>query len=331
MWMLGTVVVVELLMHMPGFWEFELLSREYDYKRTFEASISSEPKVAPVIAAVGSSRTQYAIIPASIENRLGLQRGQVTNLGFSAGTPQDYVNLYEKYPSAFENLDVLLVEVGAYSYNWTVLISGERNDRFRRYSSLSDRFAVPDISKKIDYAAGVVLRSWDARALLRVVLKRIGSLQDPIKVTSNSGGQIDVQDLSERGADPQEAIEQPHKWDFLDYKFSEYQLEKIIKFVRTAQNSGVSVILVEPPLSPFFVDEVDEHYSTEDKMWRNRVSESVGLPIISIERSQSVCSDWRDCYFDYGHMNPIGAESFSLAIADYLTANNLITSSAVAP
>ena len=329
--MLGTVVAVELFMHMPGFWEYELLSREYDYKRTFEASSASAPGIAPVIAAVGSSRTQYAMIPTSIEERLDLQRGQVTNLGFSAGTPQDYVNLYAKYPSAFDNLDVLLVEVGAYSYNWTVLISGERNDRFRRYSSLSDRLAVPGISKKIDYAAGAVLRSWDARALLRVVLKRVGSLQEPIRLTSDSRGQIDVLDLSERGADPQDASAQPHEWDFLDYKFSEYQLEKIVKFVRTAQNAGVSVVLIEPPLSPLFVDEVNEHYSTEDNMWRNRVSEAVGLPIISIDRSKSMCSDWRDCYYDYGHMNPIGAESFSLAIADYLTANNLITSSVTAP
>ena len=53
--------------------------------------------------------------------------------------------------------------------------------------------------------------------------------------------------------------------------------------------------------------------------------------IISIERSQSVCLNWLDCYRDYGHMNPIGAESFSLAIADYLTANNLMTRSVVAP
>jgi hypothetical protein len=329
LWMLAFLIVIELLLHGIDLWELDRASPASDFDRVLDAVVSRSQS--PKIVVFGSSRFQYAVNPKTLEDELELDGGEVANLAYLSGTAQDYLNIYLAEREFFSSAKTLVVEVGAYSYNWN-LIDDEMqgNARFRRMADLSDRSNVPGIDRKIDYLAGYFLRTWDSRHVLEpTIWSMAGGDFDQWgsrhSVSVDSAGQINTRfpPKLEQGADL------PHEWDFRKFKFSEYQLGKLVELVRIAKADGASVLLMESPLNESFVQEVAAHYAVEDRYWREQVQDATGLQIVSLGHSDTGCSEWYRCYYDYGHMTPIGANSFSISLANLLSNESLIANQSI--
>ena len=314
--MLALFFGFELFLHLPNAWAIDQLSEASRFDRVFDSASSRSPS--PRVAAFGSSRFQYGFVPAAIEEQLGWDQGSVSNLAFRAGTPQDFVNMYLEHRDQLQNLETLVVEIGAYSFNWTVIVDEDFGDlRFRRWAGIQERFEAPGVVNKIDYLFGYALRTWDARAVIRLTLTEaaFGDFDDSLPITRN--GRINIFVPAQQG--PEDATERPHIWDFRDFKFSEYQLRALSKLLDLAESDGTSVILVETPRSPSFDAEVEASYASEDGLWRERVESATGLQIVRLAHSDSLCAaDWYKCAYDHAHMNPVGANSISSSVAQLL-------------
>jgi len=285
---------------------------------------ASEISPSPRIAAMGSSRFQWGIVPSTIEAQLNLRQGDAANLGYQAATPQDFLKMYQARRSYFSNLDLLIVEVAAYHYNWNVIIDdGHVDQRFRYIAKLDDRVKIPGMENKIDYTIGYFSKFWDARNRFNSALHQridgvfdLASVETPVSVESN--GELDIEPASSWTTDISGVRAIVHGYEFNNFKFSEYQLEAMTTLIKLAESDGVTVILMEPRLSPLFDMEVAASYAAEDRLWRDRIENTTNLKINNLEHSNPICLEWEKCYYDYGHMNPIGADSFTTSLSVFL-------------
>ncbi len=82
-----------------------------------------------------------------------------------------------------------------------------------------------------------------------------------------------------------------------------------------------------------FDDDVRAHYNEEDALQRQKIQETTASRINRILFASLKFVDWRQCYFDYGHMKNMGAGEYSATVADWLAGSGavLAAESATAP
>jgi hypothetical protein len=321
-WAIVILVLLEVALYTPAFWNLPAVQETRTGERVFTAASLRSPE--PVIISLGSSRLQNSIVPSVIENKMGLKNGSVVNLSFDAATPQDHLHLYESQREYFLNAEMLLLEVGEFHYNWSAIANeGAGNMRFRRLASFSERMSTPHIDNKIDYTLGNFIRIWDTRFVIRDILSstiRGGFRFEERPIDVDHNGQIGVTQSNLTRVFEANDVNQLGAFGFRNFEISEYQVNAITELVDLARADGLRVILISPPINDGFRELVAENYASFDRQWRERITSEIDQEIIEVEIFDSRCDDWRDCFYDYGHTNALGAESYSLAMADYLPA-----------
>ncbi|NQW21524.1 MAG: hypothetical protein HQ477_12530 [Chloroflexi bacterium] len=320
-WAIVLLLLLEVALYTPAFWNLPAVQESRTGERVFDAA--NQRSSEPAVIAIGSSRFQKSIVPLVIEKELRLNKGSVANLAFDAATPQDYLHLYKSQRDYFSSADLLLIEVGEFHYNWSAIADeAAGNIRFRRLASLTDRMSTPNVNDKIDYTLGSFIRIWDKRFVIRDILS--STIRDgirltvrPIEVDANGKVGLIGSDLI-RVFETQE-INQLRAFGFRNFEISEYQINAMIQLVNLAKSDDLNVILMSPPINEGFRKLVAENYASYDREWRDRIKAEFGQEIIEVEIVDSRCSDWRECFYDYGHTNAVGAESYSLALAGYLS------------
>jgi hypothetical protein len=320
-WAVAVLILIELVLRLPGFGQLSAVRETKSGEHVFEAASNRSPD--PSIVALGSSRFQNSIIPEVVEERLNIGTGGVSNLSFDAATPQDYLHLYSTERSFFSGVDLLLVEVGEFQFNWSAIADeAAGNMRLRRLAGLDERLNTPSIENKIDYTLGYFVRIWDSRFIIRDMLSttiRSGFNYSHRSLSIRSNGQIGLTNaLSVSEFNPKDT-NQLGAFGFRNFEISEYQLNAVARLLQIAEDDGVSVILMSPPLNAEFNDLVAQNYADYDQEWRNRVTEQTGRQIQLIEMTNPGCVNWQKCFYDFGHTNSIGANSFSAALAEYLS------------
>jgi hypothetical protein len=323
-WAVGMLIFLELVLHTSSFWQLPIVRETRRSERVFE--VASERSPDPKIVVLGSSRLQNAIIPEVLESELGLVSGDVSNLSFSAATPQDFLHLYKSQREYFSNIDLLVYEVGEFQYNWSA-ISEEAagNMRYRRLADLNTKLNSPGLENKLDYGLGSAIRLWDTRFVAREVLASIvsgGFSLSERQMTVDNGGRVGINSVQALSEYESESTNQLAAFGYRNFEISEYQLDAMAELIYLAHQDGISIVMPSAPLNAGFEAIVENNYAEYDQMWRTSVVEKSGIPIAIVNLTDSDCSDWKKCYWDIGHVNSIGANNFSVALADYLGGSN---------
>jgi len=319
-WAVMILLLVEIVLRLPVSEQIPAVRGTRSGERVFTAASQRSP--APKILALGSSRYQNSIVPEVIENQLGLGRGDVSNLSFDAATPQDYLHLYSTERQFFSKVELLLLEVGEFHYNWSA-ISDEAagNMRFRRLADLNERLNTPSFGDKVDYGLGYFVRIWDSRFVIRDILtsavrRRIFFDESPMNASSN--GRIGLNSIQASSVFEPQGSDQLRKFGFRNFEISEYQLGAMTKLLQLAKADNVTVILMSPPHNEGFKKLVADNFAQYDQDWRDSIQNETGMQLVNIEIVDPICADWRKCFYDYGHTNLAGANGFSVALASYL-------------
>jgi hypothetical protein len=319
-WALGVLIILELFLHTSVLWQLPVVREIRNSERIFEAARERSPN--PVIVILGSSRLQNAVIPEVMETELGLRSGDVANLSFPATTPQDFLHLYKSEREYLSNVDLMVYEVGEFQYNWSAIADETAgNMSYRKLSDLSTRLKSPGFKNKVDYGLGFFVQIWDARFVVREVMSSVvyGSFSfTEIPITVEPGGRVGIdQDLAISEYDP-ESSDQLAAFGYRNFEISEYQLDAMAELLKLARQDGISIVMIPAPFNVGFEAIVENNYAEYNQMWRSRVAERSGTPIAKVNLTAPDCSDWKKCYWDIGHVNSIGANNFSVALAEYL-------------
>jgi hypothetical protein len=270
---------------------------------------------------IGSSRFQNAINPHDIEVVLNLEQGDIVNLGCPAATPQDWARIYSEERDYFAELDTLVIETGSRSFNWTLVTdTAGPNLRFRRYSSFSERLNVPN-GNRADFLLGFSSKLFDFRNITRFVIDRAmrGDFSHSTEtIVFDDTGQIGKTTGEFPGSVELGAYVPA---DYRDFNISDFQLNKLVQLLNMTKDDGVQVILVEAPMNTHFKEIIEERYHNEDQRWRTRVTVLTGMEIVELTNYESSCTTWQTCFYDYEHLNAVGAHGYSIALANLLGAS----------
>jgi hypothetical protein len=319
-WALGILIVIELALHLPGFWELPAVREARTGERVFEAA--KDRSASPKILVFGSSRFQNAVIPEVIEQELGLAAGSVSNLAFSGATPQDVLHLYKTEHEYFSKAELLVYEVGEFQYNWSAIADEPAgNIRYRKLADLETRLKSPGLTNKMDYGLGYWIRTWDLRFVLRDMLSSAvrGNLAfTESRLVAESNGQVGVRSNGQADEYIATSPDQLNAFGYRNFEISDYQLDAMAELLDLARADGLSLVINTPPLNDGFNEIVERNYASFDELWRASVTEKSNISIASLELTSPECEDWKNCFADIGHVNQFGASDFSIALAKYL-------------
>lgn len=315
--------MIEVGVRLPGFWTLDQNSTTGVVGTTVEVVLDYAPN--PDVIFLGSSRFRNDISPSIVAENLGLPNDRVANVSFSGGTVFDYPQVYRDNREIFGDGKILVVNVGARDFNWGR--PSTLGNLFRRDASLVQRIQIPGLQSRSDLVAGWFWKTWDARTLLRGYGRKI--LKGKFTWDGFPEKRNEFDELSR--IDPlkddsgvifaMEPVNFPHSIEFHDFHFSRVNLERLVGLVELAHEDGLEVLLLETPLSPPTLREINESYGSEDVLWRQEVFQATGLSVRSVPNvNEGLCADWESCYIDYGHMSSNGAKVYSKMLAEWITA-----------
>jgi hypothetical protein len=325
--LLGALLAVEIVVRSPGFWTFDPQSTTGTVSSTADFTLARAPE--PKIVFLGSSRVRYSVSPKVVAESFGLAEEEVASIGFDWGKPIDYLAIYQDNREVFQNADLLVIEVGARAFNWQTEWK-QTKPRFRQHAGLWDRLRVPDSNDKLDMTVGWFWKTWDTRHVLRSYAEKTMDGQfsmegfpkphPPVDELGRMVGGRRHWTMYTRDSIPVQLQpeEYPSRYAFKDFDLSEVQLDKLTQLVNLAREDGLEVVIMESPLSPVTIAEIQKNFAEEDALWRIRVEESTGLPVTVVLLEHDSCADWKLCYFDHGHMSSTGSQAYSKLLGDWL-------------
>ncbi len=310
-----TLMAVEGVVRVPSFWTLDTRSSTGRPKAVADTMLRRSSDVHVVM--MGSSRLRDDVSPRVLAEALNLRAGRVVNLSFSAGTPLDFLATYREHRSTLRDAQVLLIGVEDRQFNWTKYKRGSPSmNRVRQHASFSQRLRIPGWRDRVDLLVGWLWRTWDARYLLKgygQALLSGGISREELAV--DELGQI-PHPKTPRPTDDA-ARKDPHQ-NFRPGNFASLHLSELAELVALATQDGTNVVLVDPPQSPVSRTEIAKSFAAEDALWRQRVMEATGLLVDQIPFQDAQCIQWQDCYWDYDHLNALGAQAYSKALASWL-------------
>ncbi|MEX0761079.1 MAG: hypothetical protein WD208_10025 [Dehalococcoidia bacterium] len=311
------LVVVELVVRTSWFWELSPTSTAQEPLEVFEAALETYGQ--PDVVILGNSITRNAISPPTVEAGIGVTSPNIINASLSGGMMTDYLTLYIQNREAMQSASVLVVGIEPRSFDNQESAVPENPSRFRRYASLSQRWAIEDTSEKVSLLAGALWRTWDARQQLYgylgdLVVRRDFDRSEP---GIDGLGRIAIRP-STRSIDPDGIVN--HARQEAQYRFVEgVQFHAYEMLIELARQDGLRLALITLPQSELWLREYYATLGPEAERWEAAVEEVAGVPVETVQFPRDQCRAMDDCYIDYGHMNERGAAIYSIAFGEWLT------------
>ncbi len=273
------------------------------------------PAPDPAIVLLGNSRLRDAVAPRQLEERLGLARGTVLNLGITAGQPWDYAWLYERHREKLSRARVLVVALDDFRFS-TRTPPGER---FRRFASFRDRIGTYD-GKTPSLVVGWFWKTFDLRdAIVRTAKALLTGNRRGVPVADD--GRIVWRD-EERDRGPATIDDEAEvRSRYRKFERSAARVETVARLLRLAREDGVAVRLVVLPSRDSIIDEVDRsvpdapRYLTE--VLERLERDFPGTRSIEWRRASELGIE-DDRFYDYGHLTPPGARVLTDRLAEWL-------------
>lgn len=275
----------------------------------------------PVIVILGNSRTRDAVVPAIVEDGLGLPRRAVLNMSLTAGEPFDSYVLYKRNREKLRRASLIVLAVE----EWQLQDSREISERYRRFAALRDRIRYPDRRLKSSLVAGWLWRTFDARKPIGRFIKELILRTDRSAPIGEDGRVV------WRVDDPEVGPEEVDLTADLERTYCDFRPERMMnslgfkyleRTIHMAEQDGLAVALISPPYRDAFAEAREEYCGEDaDEVFRRAIwllaGEHQGVRVLLNERA-SVLGIPDVYYLDYGHMLEHGAEIYSHLLANWL-------------
>jgi len=268
----------------------------------------------PVVVVFGSSRMRDALPPRSVERALGLEAGRVLNLSLDGGTPFDALVAYRRNRKLLSRAEVLVVGID----DWYVKANVQPNPQDRRFGTLRDRM---ECSRGRERAAAVVGSVWhtvDVRGALKERLVRIGRPPRPSPVGPD--GRVTwrgVEDPEAVGPQVADSVRMAAKFH-ASMDPGSGRVRQLRELLRLAREDGVEVLLIELPLRAAYRREVRTHYPETLAYYREAFGPlhdpDAGVTLRFLDDASALGLTAAH-FYDYGHLTPLGAETFVPVLA----------------
>jgi hypothetical protein len=214
----------------------------------------------PTILIFGSSRARGAFLPTLMEEQMGLQRGEVLNLGLGSGRPIHALKIYQQNRDILAQADIVIIEVE--SWQFALTIPPNELDLYRYVAGWSDVLAYKG-ENRYSLVRSLLFRLPDAVPYLRIYVKHwLTEKHAPESVGIDKYGRLALVRIAndhdeERFQD--EHIANLLDWTYRNYEYSEVAQEYLIKLVRLAKEDGASVYVLRMPSAGNFVTRLKQH------------------------------------------------------------------------
>jgi hypothetical protein len=257
----------------------------------------------PQILFMGSSRIRDAVSPRLLEHKLGLDEGAVLNLGLTKGTPFSAEKLYERNRSVLSSASVVVFGLES----WQFTRRSRVNERVNRFASLEERLRYFDGPDRLPLIVGAIWRTYDARAACHRFFKTWFVDRPPgLPITDDGRVRWRTLDEAEQQLGKRSAGSSA-KLHWKRWSPSAGRFALLGRFVDRVQADGIDVWLVEVPTQNAYLRVVEDNYPEKlehDRAQVERVAN--GAEVTWMGSAADV--GMRDAdFFDYGHVNEIGA------------------------
>ena len=260
-----------------------------------------EPSRSPRVLVLGSSRIRDAVLPETLEYELGLERGDVLNLGTTAGTPFDALTLVRRHPKLIENVELAIVGVE----DWYVDGTYPHNERDMRYASMSERLAYPT---RVQLLTGLLWHTYGANTAIRRWLRRLGRPGPDVELLPDGRFSWRTGDTSDE--DPPDRADQL----FATYEPATHRLDQLAQLVQILEQAGAAVAIVQVPLHPAYSARMAEKYPQVRRDLMRLLESRRGHAEVRLWGAEPGVLTVED-FYDYGHLYDAGARTFSTRLA----------------
>jgi len=245
-----------------------------------------------------------------VERELGLSRGDVLNLGVTAGTPFDAQHLFHRNRDILSGATVALVGVEDWYVNGAIPPSA----RERRFATLGQRLETD--GHVLPLLAGWAWHTYGAHDVIWHWMRARGRRGADVGVLED--GRLDWRLRSDGHNDPPRVDAERLLGG---YQFTQHRMRRALALVESLRRADIDVSVVQIPLHPEYtrlVAEEHEEVGTDfERELRPIVSASNLSPLIWADDSAAL--GLRANHFrDYGHMTEDGAAVLSARIAHEL-------------
>lgn len=268
----------------------------------------------PRVVVLGSSRIRDAVVPAVVAGELDLPLDSVVNLGLTAGRPFDSLIMYRRNRELLSQADVLVLGVDEFTDRKVE----NPSERYRRFASVDDRRRDFQGETGMALMVGSVWRTYDANKSLGRWLKsfvqrrsRAVAIAEDGRVQWRKEGVGVVDDSLDRAESLYQNRESP-----------EYDLYCLTELLDLAQADQLPVVLFRPPINPKFVALRDEFAPWAEAEFESYSHKLAQHPAVRATLYSGTGIDVNvpfEDFWDYGHLQPEGAEKVSRDLAKLLS------------
>lgn len=263
----------------------------------------------PKILLMGSSRVRDALAPRVVEKELGLEEGDVLNLGLTFGTPWDTIKIYERNRERLSSAKLAFFGVEPFQFNHY----DDDSERVSRLGTLHERLEYFHGHKRIRKTLGYFWRALDAGPALDRFVKSWwkGRPSPPI----SDDGRIDWRTPEDNvRAAHRDAARDARRY-FRSWRTDRWRQHQLRHLIRMLEADGMEVVVFQVPARDEYWDYVYEHYVRRLEYY-----------IRSVRRAASGYPQWwswrateegyhHHSFYDYGHMRDHAAVRYSRRFA----------------
>lgn len=291
------------------------------YRQTADLVLPAGAPV-PRIVVFGSSETREAIAPYVLESTLGLQRGEVVNMGVRIARPSDMLEQYRFHRDLIGHAELVLVGLEEWHLNaYTERIP---DARFRYRAGLRERATFPVPSILPELLVGYVWTTWDMRSYFFQLASNTALYRTP-------RGPPQYRDDIGRTVpgEPQPAVPWSPELDrfyasslLRNYTVWDREARAVSDLAQLTKEDGAALVFVQFPKRRSYLDEAERTFGAAHELWLRTVAASApGVPYADLRAPESFGLDAAD-FLDHIHLSHRGSELFTRRFAERLVRTN---------
>ncbi|MEI6234418.1 MAG: hypothetical protein WCT04_15305 [Planctomycetota bacterium] len=265
---------------------------------------------APKIVFLGSSRIRRALVPAKLDEQLGLKKGSTVNLGLAMARVYESLYLYERNEAKLRSAEIVVLNLDEWHVSTGPAMS---NTLYETHGPISERLHFPERIRTKMLFDGLLTMRVKMKLVPGAIFGRKDDVQN-LKLDENN------QILPPPRAEKLETYGGQIKMFYDRFDVSPVLLGHIEQLAKKVQANGRTFVLLQLPNRTAYQVEVDR---THKQDFENEVAAvralatKLNVPFL-FYRSPVEIGLTDANYEDYGHMKPDGAAITTRFLGDRL-------------
>ena len=276
----------------------------------------------PAVVFLGSSRIRFAVVPKLLDGELGLEANSTINLGLSGGRTYDALYYYEQHREMFKHAKLVVLAVD----EW-FLSSGYRQGSvyYRLHAPLAERLRFSEPARGTLLLDGLFTFRLKLNLLPLACANHLGYSVKLDRYDSNN------QFVFEHNAGVAEKFAQRTYDNLLEAFYEDFRISPVMEghiaaLASMAREDGARFVIVQTPNRSAYQMERDRLHWFEYRQHicgLQRVAKTLGVPLYLFENPAD-CGLNEASFYDYGHMTPEGARTFTRRLGQIIKDDGLM-------